>query len=61
MTQIKPPPKKSGRFSLPFVPTYEGEVILEKYWAEPSVEITSLLESSESYFSVMENLPKVNL
>ena len=46
---------------LPFVPTYEGEVILEKYWAEPSVEITSLLESSESYLSVMENLPKVNL
>ena len=46
---------------LPFIPVYEGELILEKYWSEPSLEITSLLESSKSYLSVMENLPKVNL
>ena len=46
---------------LPFIPIYEGELIQEKYWAEPSFEITSLLESSESYLSVIENLPKVNI
>ncbi len=46
---------------LPFIPTYAGEFILESYWAEPRLEIISLLESSESYLSVMENLPKVNL
>ena len=46
---------------LPFKSVYEGEIILEKYWAEPSLEITSLLESSKSYLSVVENLPKINL
>jgi transglutaminase-like putative cysteine protease len=51
------PPKEM----LPFTPTYEGEVILEKLWSEPSHEITTLLESSESYLSVIENLPSVNL
>lgn len=46
---------------LPFTPTYEGELILEKYWAEPSIEITSMLELSPTYLSVMKNLSKVNL
>ena len=47
--------------NLPFTPTHEGEFILEQHWAKPSIEITSLLESSQSYLSVIENLPKVNL
>jgi transglutaminase-like putative cysteine protease len=51
------PPKEI----LPFTPNYEGEVIFEKRWSEPSSKITSLLESCESYLSVIENLPSVNL
>lgn len=51
------PPKEV----LPFAPSYEGEAIFEKLWSEPSSGITALLESCESYLSVIENLPSVNL
>jgi hypothetical protein len=46
---------------LPFAPSYEGEVIYEERWSEPSANITSLLEGATSYLSVIEHLPHISL
>ncbi|MFZ6799071.1 transglutaminase-like domain-containing protein [Undibacterium sp. Di24W] len=47
--------------TLPFTPRYEGEVIYEERWSEPSANITSLLEGATSYLSVIERLPLISL
>lgn len=45
---------------LPFLPGFAGELIYDALWSEPSSKITSLLESCESYSSVIERLPSVS-
>lgn len=47
--------------SLPFSSLKSGEYIHREYWAEPSDQIISLLESSQSYLEVIERLPSIKL
>lgn len=46
---------------LPFTPRVDGEIILEQLWAEPSMAIIQLLESSTTYTSLIEKLPSIHL